>query len=337
VNRQLINTPIGEIERALVVSAGHKSSVAGGSARPINIPMRGIESIPESALKKPAGLESNLTTSSPHNVLVGSKIRPMERPPMISTYSSLTKRGAPRKAGAKSTRFKASSKSALQSTSLLEDFYEDFGFLWSIDALEAIYDDMHPPRILSIGSKNSNDIARIWFPPVAKEMFKRQNGNLYRWRVGGSEIVDNIPRPEKTVEVASVFFQPRQENFVAYSKDCTRYDIARDDYGWCQIGFHHHPGYMSEVDIAGESDVLAAPANGSSWMPQVLPEAYNYPIRNPAKSFTGKPGGLCGRLSLLIGMAAFSAKEEHAEAVVSQCFEFGKWNKHMFETGIGRT
>lgn len=221
-----------------------------------------------------------------------------------------------------------------------EDFPEktylpdNFGFLWSIDALQAIYDDKHPKRMLPISSKNGNDIAKVWFPPNVREMFTRRNGNLYRWRKWGSEIVIS-PRPEKKVEVASVFFQARLDNFVGVFKDCTRHDIAKEDFGWSHLAFHHNHGRISEVDLAGEKDVLAAPANGSSWMPQVLPEVYNYPIRDPSKSFAGEYGGLCGKLSLLIAMAAFSASEQHAEVVVAKCFQFGEWTKHQFETGIG--
>jgi len=166
-------------------------------------------------------------------------------------------------------------------------------------------------------------------------MFRRQKGNLYRWRAGVSQLLEDYRRPEKSYQVASVFFQAKQDNFLAVFKDCTKCDIADEIPGWTQIGFHHHSGYMSEVDIAGERDLLAAPANGSTWMPQVIPEVYNYD-KNPALRFTGQSGGLCGKLSLLIAMAAFSAEVRNAENVVATCFGLGIWRKHQFEIGIGR-
>jgi hypothetical protein len=146
--------------------------------------------------------------------------------------------------------------------------------------------------------------------------------------VEGSVRVEDFGSLDKKVGQALVFFQAGHDNFVAVYKDCTRHDISDNNYGWCQIGFHYHNDNMLEIDIGGERTVLAARANGSSWMPQVLPEVYNYPIKNPSRKFRGEYGGLCGRLSLLIGMAAFSGKEEHAEPIVSQCFQF--------EIGVGR-
>jgi hypothetical protein len=71
-------------------------------------------------------------------------------------------------------------------------------------------------------------------------------------------------------------------------------------------------------------------------MPQVLPEVYDYDTKSPkVPVYTGPSGGLCGRLALLIGMAAFSAAEDQAEACVSRCFMFGEWLRHNFEIGIG--
>jgi hypothetical protein len=228
---------------------------------------------------------------------------------------------------------KSTSKSAAPTIPTDEE-PENLGFLYTIDALEATYDEKHPPRILTIGGSKGNDIAHLWFPPNRAKMFKRQKGNMYRWRVGQSQLLDGYRRPEKSFEVASVFFQAQQDNFLAVFKDCTKCEIHEETHGWAQIGFHHS-GYMSEVDIGGERDTLAAPANGSTWMPQVVPEVYNYD-KNPEFPCPGESGGLCGKLSLLIAMAAFSAGVRNAENVVSTCFGLGIWRKHQFETGIGR-
>jgi hypothetical protein len=215
------------------------------------------------------------------------------------------------------------------------------GFLYQIDALETIYDHTHQPRILSVAERKGNDIARLWFPPVYANQFSRRAGNLYRWLGDGdAELVEDDERPEKLerFQVASVFFQARQDNFLAVLKDCTKKDIGNEPHGWCQISFHHQPGLMSMVDIGGDRFMLAAPANGCSWMPQVLPEVYNYDTRNPRLGKPpGPPGGLCGRLSLLIAMAAFSAPVTHAETVVSQYFRGNTWTRHPFEIGIGST
>jgi hypothetical protein len=239
------------------------------------------------------------------------------------------------KRGGQKHRFK--STTSAQSTISTNELPEDFGFLWSIDPLVATYDEKYPRRYLGVGSSKGNDVARLWFPPNRAKMITRRTGNLYRWSMGESQLVDDMPRPEKKVEVASVFFQAKQDNFVATLKDCTQHNIVDEDVGWSYIGFRHNSGNLSEVDVGGERFLLAAPADGSSWMPQVLPKVYNYDTKSPsAREFRGAPGGLCGRLSLLIAMAAFSAEVNHAEAVVSHCFGVGEWRKHQFATGIGR-
>jgi hypothetical protein len=282
----------------------------------------------ETVLKKSAGLESKLAISSPFDAL---PVPLNERPRVTSPYFRHMKEDRPSTYDGRRTE--ASSKSASRRI----ECPQSLSFLWSIQPIDSVYDEKHPPRLLGINAGKGNDIARIWFPNNRAKYFKRRSGNLYRWLNGVSErLPDDYPRPKKKFEVASVFFQARQNNFVAALRDCTREDISDGPYGWIQISFRHHSG-LSEVDLGAEKFLLAAPADGSSWMPQVVPEVYNYDTKTPmAKEYKGPPGGLCGKLSLLIAMAAFSAKEEHAEAVVSKCFSYGEWKRHQFNTGIGR-
>lgn len=239
----------------------------------------------------------------------------------------------------KSHKNPSKSGTSAQQTISADEEPENFGFLYSIDALETIYDERHQPRILCIGGSKGNDNAKLWFPPIRKQQFNRRPGHLYRWPgEEESEKIEGDKRREnlKKFQVASVFFQAKQDNFLAVFKDCTKHDIADEDYGWSQIWFHHRSGFMSDVDIGGEKPLLAAPADESSWMPQVVPEVYNYDTKSPSAQFRGQPGGLCGRLSLLIAMAAFSAPVQCAEDVVAKCFGYKTWEPHSYTTGIGR-
>jgi hypothetical protein len=98
------------------------------------------------------------------------------------------------------------------------------------------------------------------------------------------------------------------------------------------------PGLSYIEPAAGSKLTLFAPADNRTWMPQVLPEVYNYDSKSPrAKEYKGPSGGLCGRLSVLIGMAAFSAEEEDAENIVQTCFGWQRWVEHDAEIGIGST
>jgi hypothetical protein len=264
--------------------------------------------------------------------------QPVSAPVASSTLRTLAVSSKSKGKSKEGKYHKPTSKSTTSSKQTISANEEpgNLGFLYTIDALEAIYDEKHPSRnVIFGGTKGNSDIYHLWFPPNRAKMFKRQKGNVYRWRAGHSQLLEGYRRPEKNFHVASVFFQAKQNNFLAVFKDCTKSDIADETPGWTQIGFHHHSGYMSEVDLFGERDQLAAPANGSTWMPQVVPEVYNYD-KNPALRFTGEPGGLCGKLSLLIAMAAFSAEVRNAENVVATCFGLGIWRKHQFEIGIGR-
>jgi hypothetical protein len=209
----------------------------------------------------------------------------------------------------------------------------NFGFLWSIDPVMPIY-EKKAPDFLKVGPSKGNNIARLWFPPTYLNQFRRQYGNLYRWRMGKSEQVEDIGRPKDKYDIASVFFQARQDNFVVTNVNCARRDVETEDHGWGYVQFHHLKGNVSEVDFVGSHFGLAAPACGSTWMPQVLPKVYDYETRGPRARETS--GGLCGKLAILIGMAAFSAEETNAEAVVSQYFGLDTWKHHQYDTGIGR-
>lgn len=83
---------------------------------------------------------------------------------------------------------------------------ENLGFLWSVDSIEVVNDGKHQPRVLTVGGASGNDIARLWFPPNRAKMFKRHPGNLYRWRVGESQLLENSTRPGKKFAVTSLFF-----------------------------------------------------------------------------------------------------------------------------------
>jgi hypothetical protein len=208
---------------------------------------------------------------------------------------------------------------------------ENLGFLWSIDAVELIRDVK--PRYKPVCDTKDNDACSYWFPPNKKRHFKKTKGCLYQWKMGRSTQIqkDDSLSKLKRYSVASVFFQERQDNFLVAAMDCTVDDVKKAELGWCQIRFYHKPGDLSEVGIAATYDGLAASAIGSSWMPQVLPEVYNRHMRDP--KLPKKPvgtGGLCGNLSILFGMAAFSAPVEKAEEAITHSFSLGKWIRHSF-------
>lgn len=210
---------------------------------------------------------------------------------------------------------------------------EEFGFLWSIDEVKA----KEERKLMVSGKELRNDYAAYNFPPRKEDRFKRKKGKLYRWRKGVSTQVEMSEdmRKKWKYSTASVFFQPRQDNFLALRKDCTQQKLNKDDdlaTGWCQIGFHHLEGNLSQVDYVGQFRGLAARGGGSTWMPQILPTVYECFL----KRNEDLTGGLCGHLAILMGMAAFSTDAGSSEQVIIKCFKMGQWRSHDQEIGIGR-
>lgn len=213
---------------------------------------------------------------------------------------------------------------------------ENLAFLWSIDTIEPNEGEARQ-KYLKVGSSKGSNIAKLWFPPTQRAQFKRlTDGKLYRWCMGESTRCEDDERPGARHDVASVFFQPRQDNFVVTQLDCTRYNVAEATSGWGYIKFDHLADGLSAVDFVAERFGLAAPAHNCPWMPQVLPRVYDYETSPYVREYHGPSGGLCGKLSLLIGMAAFSVEEEYAEEIISSSFGFGSWTKHSHKEGIGR-
>jgi hypothetical protein len=214
---------------------------------------------------------------------------------------------------------------------------ENLGFLWSVDAVQAIYNSKTLPRYLHVGGSKGNDVAALWFPPNRAKQFTSRPGKLHLWKMGESKVVEGTTRLQEPYAVASIFFQARQNSFVVANQDCTKIDLKDCEVGWSYIGFNHVGEGLSAVDFNGQYFQLAAPAKHSTWMPQVLPRVYDYESRGPSGTdYEGPPGGLCGKLALLIGMAAFSTTEELAEQAICECFKLGDWLPHNTEIGIGR-
>jgi hypothetical protein len=230
-----------------------------------------------------------------------------------------------------STRKKKSSKSSAQTKILCPN---NLSFLWKIQPIDT--DAEAPPRYHGVGSGKGNDVFKIKFPQNRHKFFTRRNGNVFRWLNGVSYLLEDPPRlkDKERLEIASVFFLPRLDNFVVSIRDCTREDISEGDVGWAQIMFNKVAPGLSYVEPAAAANFhLLAPADGTTWMPQVLPAVYNYPSDRP---YDGPSGGLCGKLSVLIGMAAFSADEAHAEEVVQSSFGWQQWVASHTQIGVGR-
>jgi hypothetical protein len=218
-----------------------------------------------------------------------------------------------------------------------------FGFIWSVDDLETNYPDRIEPRYNTMSTTSiANDrVKPYWLPPNHRDHYKiKREGNLYRWDTEGSKRVPQFSRKTLSLySTASVFIQARQDNFLVIDQDCRERDVVELDCGWSQLGFNHHMSSgLSEARFYGrDHPYLAAPANGSTWMPQVVPATYNRPIAGPRRCEVLPPltGGLCGRLAIILALVAFSADVASVERVIANGFRLGRWLEQDVPVGIG--
>lgn len=213
----------------------------------------------------------------------------------------------------------------------------DLGFLWCIKCIKPDYREGYLKRIIRPGDKKmASDSYQLWLPPNKKKGVKiTRDGKIYQWRSTGSRecgVKGNLSH----YDTASVFYQARQDNILAAPSDCTEHNVS-GAAGWESIHFKYGEKNRSAVVFTGGQETLAVPADGTTWMPQLIPRTYNAPIRGHCSIRQPEHpyGGLCGKLALLIALAAFSTTEDNAERVVSEHFGNAEWRKHDGEHGIG--
>lgn len=209
---------------------------------------------------------------------------------------------------------------------------EDLGFLWRIEEVEP-----QVIRPVGLSKHGDNAVYKTLLPSNSKADFHSVPGQypIYQWRANGSREV-SVAQTLKPHSTASVFYNSRHDNFLAVPWDCREFDVAGWDIGWTGLGFQHTAKQCSILCLGKDvHDVLAVPAHGTSWMPQLIPQTYSPSIygRHARKNPSPGCGGLCGDLSLLVALAAFSAHEDHSQHVVKTSFLKGQWLSHQYKSG----
>ncbi|KAI9682461.1 MAG: hypothetical protein M1829_000253 [Trizodia sp. TS-e1964] len=183
-----------------------------------------------------------------------------------------------------------------------------------------------------------------WRPATTTNRFTITSSQLYLWQDG---ITSRIYEQDQLAlygryHTFTVFVDRLPQSLLAVHCDVTKVDVNQLERGWSRIGFDHLPNNISFVESpAFDYERLAAPADGASWFPQLVPHQFNWKPQYDHVEGDAVPvsGGLAGRLSLLLALALLSGIPERSEWIVENCFRRGWWIPHPFITDVdeGRT
>lgn len=187
----------------------------------------------------------------------------------------------------------------------------------------------------------SNPPDTLWIPPTRKEAFTIVAET--RWHYWDNGSVSGVP-PEKLGQIkpystTSMFWGNDRQAFLHVPCDCTAVSVKNAKGGrekdmlldWAKISFCHKRVVNRCLSLIGyhyEKNELGA--KGSPyWMPQLLPEVYQY---------AGVPEyeGSCllaGDLSVLLSLAAFSIEPQPQMQIIGRLLQKTsqgtEWHRHQ--------
>ncbi|KAL8801143.1 MAG: hypothetical protein Q9200_007036, partial [Gallowayella weberi] len=176
---------------------------------------------------------------------------------------------------------------------------------------------------IRVGTDGGN---KFWAPPNQKNAYirDRTRARLFRWEGGRMSDITATDLGKKQGlslhSVATIFTQWQDTpHLLAVNFDAETRDVAEEYGGWKVLSFDHIPQYgtprtyYSSVGVAGAEQQLAAPGS-PAWMPQLLPEIYNYDSRQSAVQPIS--AGLIGNLPILFALPAFSAQPDSLSSIL---------------------
>ncbi|KAL8727514.1 MAG: hypothetical protein Q9181_005686 [Wetmoreana brouardii] len=222
------------------------------------------------------------------------------------------------------------------SSPLTRQIPSDISCLVLYEPLEANYNKQH----IRQGTNGGN---RYWAPPNKKNAYHRNETSpkLFRWIGGRVQVpaANDVSRQRKLDEykyaVATVFTQwPDTDHLLAVDFDAETSDVCEEYGGWKVLSFRHVPQdgtrTFSYVELAGDQQRLAAPGS-REWMPQLLPQIYNYDSTLAVNRTTS--AGLIGSLPILFALPAFSARADGLSQVLTSGLMPNRWLPHTSNHG----
>ncbi len=157
----------------------------------------------------------------------------------------------------------------------------------------------------------------FWLPPLDPNHQVCTQGPVLKWNGHGFQRVSgNVINASPHFATGSLWMQTSSQKFFVLGRDPSRNDLEERLHDWELLRFHDRNN-MSYVDYSATHNRLIFTGQ-NRWMNQLLPLSY-HPPTNPA----APPGGLIGRLPLVLGLFAFSGTLGNTEAVLPR-FD-GSW------------
>ena len=167
--------------------------------------------------------------------------------------------------------------------------------------------------------------------------------------------VSQLPTGLAHFRTCSLYYHETLDGFWAINYDATQHMVGngaqqgepQTDYGgddshwgmdWARIGFVPGSGdendYTSYVTCAPAHERLLLQKDTQIWAKKLFPERYHadlthtIPMNHPNQRFDR--AGLIGELPLILGLVAFSAREEEVSQAVQYCVYGNTWRMHNF-------
>ncbi|OAX77592.1 hypothetical protein ACJ72_08108 [Emergomyces africanus] len=155
------------------------------------------------------------------------------------------------------------------------------------------------------------DAQQHWHPPTLPNAVSPVATTGWRKWEAGSITVAQAPG-RKNFQECSLFYDSERNFFLGVPFNCKRKSVEQEirtnsaRHGWRRLMFNHleplaNGNPISYIAFDGAHNVLAAPGS-QRWMPELIPQTYNYNLQEKVDGCTA----LVGNLALFIGFAAFS-------------------------------
>ncbi|OJD19210.1 hypothetical protein AJ78_00823 [Emergomyces pasteurianus Ep9510] len=174
-------------------------------------------------------------------------------------------------------------------------------FYFNVEFVQPNYEAQHEIR----------DAQQHWQPPTLPNAVSPvAKTGWCKWEA--ASITQAQAPGRKNFQECSLFYDSERNFFLGVPFNCrkksveleTRTNCAR--HGWRRLMFNHlespaNGNRISALVFDGAHNVLAAPGS-QRWMPELIPQTYNYNLQEKVDGSTS----LVGNLALFIGLAAFS-------------------------------
>ncbi|KAK2779102.1 hypothetical protein FQN53_001538 [Emmonsiellopsis sp. PD_33] len=191
------------------------------------------------------------------------------------------------------------------------------------------------------------DAMQTWSPPTIPEAITITGTTGWcKWdtdRISSCPPNNHQTTPGVRFQECSLFYNSETSHFLGVPFDCRAESVEQivrtkdARYGWRRVMFNHieadnrNRWPISVMKFDAEHNVLAAPGS-VKWIPQLVPESYNYNQVNVSTTRTA----LAGSLALIIAFAALSgpAPENQAEVIrpfkAIESFKPPEWESHTW-------